>query len=52
MQVFGIDIGQIADLATQVANAGALGVAERAGDELFDMIVGVAIVVYEQGPQQ
>lgn len=50
MTVFGIDIAQIADLATQVAQTGALRAAEFAGDDIFEYMVGIAIVVYEQSP--
>lgn len=51
MQVFGIDIAQITELATQVANAGALHTIERVGDELFEMVIGVAVLVASQNPQ-
>lgn len=44
MQLLGIDIGQIADLTTQVANMGALHSFERVGDELLEMIIAIAIV--------
>jgi hypothetical protein len=46
-----IDIGDIAELGTQVAMSGALRVAEVKGiDDLFDFIVGIAILIYEMAP--
>ena len=48
MEVFGLDIGQIVDLGTQVAQAGAIRAVELASDEVFDYTIGIAILIYEQ----
>ena len=48
--VLGLDIAQIVDLGTQVATAGAIRAAEMTADEVFDYIIGMAIVVYEIDP--
>lgn len=50
MDVFGIDINHIAELSTQVAMTGAIRMGEIVGDEIFEYIVGIAIIVYEQHP--
>ncbi|MDQ2879067.1 MAG: hypothetical protein M3R41_08335 [Pseudomonadota bacterium] len=47
MDIFGIDINHIVDLATHVATSGALRVAETAADDTFDSIIGIAQVIYE-----
>jgi hypothetical protein len=49
MDLFTLNITEIADLATQVATNGALQIADLRGDELFEMIVGIAALVYETG---
>ncbi len=49
MDVLGIDIGQIVQLGTQVATVGA-GAFAAAGDDLFEFIIGVAILIYEIDP--
>lgn len=50
MGIFGIDINQIADLGTQVATNGAIRAMEFFSDDIFEYIIGVAIVVYEMDP--
>lgn len=50
MGVFGLDVSQIVDLGTQVATTGAIRAAELIGDDIFEYIIGVAIVVYEMDP--
>lgn len=50
MDIFGIDIGHIADLTTQVATSGAMRAVELVADDVFDYIIGVAILVYELDP--
>ena len=48
--MFKIDIGEIAELATQVAVAGAIRVADGSGDETFEYVVGIAVLIYEMYP--
>jgi hypothetical protein len=43
-----IDIAAIAELGTRVATAGALRVMEFS-DDIFEYIIGIAIVIHEQG---
>ena len=50
MDVFSIDINHIADLATQVGTSGAIRALEHVGDDVFDSIIGVAILIYEVSP--
>ena len=50
MEIFSIDINQIADLATQVGTSGAIRALEIVGDDVFDYIIGVAILIYEVHP--
>ncbi len=45
-----IDFGEIAELGTRVAAHGALRAAEASVDELFELIVGIAILIYEIAP--
>ena len=50
MPLVQIDLGEIAELGTQVAMHGALR-AEAVGiDDLFDLIVSIAILIYELSP--
>lgn len=46
----GLDISQIIDLGTQVATTGAIRTAELIADDVFEYIIGMAIVVYEIDP--
>lgn len=48
----GIDIGQLAELTTQVATSGALGVAQAIGDQMlrvtdqvFEFTIGMVVIV-------
>jgi hypothetical protein len=45
-----IDLGEIAELGTNVAMHGTLGAAGRDVDDLFELIVGIAILIYEMVP--
>ncbi len=45
-----IDFGDIAELGTQVAMHGALRAAEVSVDDMFELIVGIAILIYELAP--
>ena len=51
MEIFSIDIRQIVELGTQVANSGAIRAVEHVADEMFEYIVGITRVVYEQNPR-
>lgn len=48
--MLGLDITHIVDLATQVATTGAIRAADMTADEVFEYIIGMAIVVYEIDP--
>ena len=50
MGIFGMDINQIVDLGTQVATTGAIRTVELFADDVFEYIIGVAIVIYEMDP--
>ena len=51
MPLVQIDMSEIAELGTQVAVNGALRAAEVGGaDDLFEMIIGIAILIYEIVP--
>lgn len=50
VDIFSIDINQIADLTTQVGTSGAIRSLELVGDDVFDYIIGVAILIYEVHP--
>ena len=50
MGIFGFDIGEIVDLGTQVATAGAIRAAEIVGDDIFEYVIGIAIIIYELDP--
>ena len=50
MGVFGLDIHQIAELVTQVAITGAIRMGEMVGDDVFELIVAIAVIVYEADP--
>jgi len=50
MNVMGMDLNQIVDLTTQVATSGALRATEFVSDEIWGMIIGIAILVYETDP--
>lgn len=51
MARFTLDIGSIVDLDTLVGATGAItGIFEGTGDELFEYIVGIALLLYEYYP--
>ena len=50
MELFRIDIGEIADLANSVAINGAIRVMDGMGDDMFEYIVAVVVLVYEMYP--
>ena len=50
MEIFSIDINHIVDLATHVGTSGAIRSLEIVGDDIFDYIIGVAILIYEVHP--
>ena len=50
MDIMGIDINHIADLGTQVGLSGAVRALEVAGDEIFEYLIAIAILIQEQGP--
>lgn len=50
MNVMGIDIGHIADLGTQVAQSGAIRAFEIVGDEVFEYLVAMAVLLQDTGP--
>jgi len=51
MSAFTIDIGEIAELTTMVAVNGAIRAMDGVGDEMFEYIVGVIVLVYEMYPE-
>ncbi len=51
MDIIGIDIDQIVDLSTQVAISGAIRMGEIVGDDIFEIIVAIAVIVYEMDPR-
>ena len=52
MDIFKLDIGEIAEMASQVAITGAIRVMDGAGDDMFEYIVGIAVLIYEMYPNQ
>jgi hypothetical protein len=50
MDVMGIDIGQIVHLGTQVATTGAVRGFEVMADDLFELLIAIAIIIYEIDP--
>lgn len=47
IDLLAIDINHIVELGTQVATSGAIRAAEVIGDDVFEYIIGIAIVIYE-----
>ncbi len=45
-----IPIQEIVDLATQTAVAGAIRIAEIAGDGVYEQMISVIAVIYEMDP--
>ena len=50
MNPFAFDIGEVVELGTQVAIHGTMRAGEVMLDELFEMLVGIAILIYEMNP--
>lgn len=51
MGLLQIDPGEIVELGTQVAMHGAMRAAEMlSADDLFEMLVGIAALIYEIAP--
>lgn len=50
MNILGLDIDQIVQLGTQVATTGTIGGFRLGGDDLFELIIGVAVLIYEMDP--
>lgn len=50
LQIFGIDINQVVELGTQVATSGSIRAGEIVGDDIFEYLVGIAVVIYEMNP--
>lgn len=46
-----LSIAEIATLGTQVATHGAIRAAEVAGDDIFEMLIAIAVLVYETYPK-
>ena len=44
---FSIDLADIVELGSQIATAGASRIAEAAGDDVFEHVVAVAMLVYQ-----
>lgn len=45
-----LPIAEIATLGTQIATHGAIRAAEIVGDDIFEMMIAIAILVYETYP--
>ena len=50
MDVIAIDIGEIAELATEAGITGAIRTASAFGGDMFEYIVGIAALIYELYP--
>lgn len=50
MDLITLAIGEIADLATTVGIQGAIAGIVGTGDELFEYVVGIAILIHEMNP--
>lgn len=51
MAMVQIDLGEIVELGTQVAVHGAVRAADMASvDDLFELLVGIAVLIYEMAP--
>lgn len=50
MNLFKLDIAEIGDLASQVAINGAIRVIDGVGDDMFEYLVGIAVLIYEMYP--
>jgi hypothetical protein len=50
MEMLRLEIGEIASLGTQVAMHGAIRAGDFVADEVFELVVAIATVVYEIWP--
>lgn len=50
MARMGLDIDHIVELGTQVAISGAIRFGEIVGDDVFDYLVAIAVIIYEMDP--
>lgn len=50
MKLVQIDPSEIVELDTRVAIHGAVGTEETAIDDLFELLVGIAVLIYEMAP--
>lgn len=50
MELPRIDIAEIAQLASEVAINGAIRLAGAIGDDTFEYLVGIAVLIYETHP--
>lgn len=50
MDIFGLNISDIVDIGTQVAAAGTIGLGGLYADDIFEYVIGIAIIVYELDP--
>lgn len=50
IDLLSIDINHIVELGTRIATTGAIRAAEVVGDDIFEYIVGIAVLVYEVDP--
>lgn len=50
MPIVTIPLAEIVELGTQVATTGAIRAAEASGDQVFEYIIAVAMLVYEMYP--
>lgn len=50
MPIVTMALAEIVELGTQVATTGAIRAAEASGDQVFEYIIAVAMLVYEMYP--
>lgn len=50
MQMITLPITEIASLGTQIATHGAIRAAEMVADDIFELMIAIAIIVYETYP--
>lgn len=50
MSYIAFDLGDVVELETSVATNGAIRGEGGLGDEVFDSVVGIAIIIYEMFP--
>lgn len=50
MPLVQIEMGEIAELGTQVAMHGAIRAGEVAADDIFELLVGIVLLVHELLP--